>query len=377
MARRDVDARARAFVLNLIDAAGITLDGPGPGDIRIHDERFYPRVIRDRELGLGEAYQEGWWSADRVDVTLAAVLAADLKARVRVGPRMLLLLAQSSLANRQNIRRASGNASYHYDIGNDLFERMLDKRMIYSCAYWADALDLGEAQEAKLDLVCRKLYLEPGMRVLDIGCGWGGFAQFAAERYGVKVTGITPAAAQVEVARQRCAGLDVEILQTDFRRVRGEYDRVVSIGMLEHVGPKNFQAYFDATHRLLTRDGLALCHTIGSNSTRNHTDPWFDRYIFPGGVVPSLEHIGRASLEQWAVEDLHNFGPDYDRTLMTWLANVEQAWDELPGYDETFRRTWRYYLSASAASFRVRRLQLWQLVFSKAGVASPTYAAVR
>ncbi|MFV0260017.1 MAG: cyclopropane fatty acyl phospholipid synthase [Acidimicrobiales bacterium] len=377
MRRRAVEARARTFVLDLIAAAGITLDGPGPGDIQIHDERFYTRVIRDRELGLGEAYQEGWWTADRIDVTLAAVLAADLKSRIRVGPKMLLLLAQSSLANRQNMRRASGNASYHYDIGNDLFERMLDKRMIYSCGYWADAHDLGEAQEAKLDLVCRKLYLEPGMRVLDIGCGWGGFAQFAAEHYGAKVTGITPAAAQVEVATQRCAGLDVEILQTDFRSVQGEYDRVVSIGMLEHVGPKNHRAYFDATHRLLTRDGLALCHTIGSNSTQNHTDPWFDRYVFPGGVIPSLEHLGRASLEDWAVEDLHNFGPDYDRTLMTWLANIEQAWDELPGYDETFRRTWRYYLSASAASFRVRKLQLWQLVFSKAGVASPTYQAVR
>jgi cyclopropane-fatty-acyl-phospholipid synthase len=249
--------------------------------------------------------------------------------------------------------------------------------MIYSCGYWATANDLDSAQEAKLELICAKLQLEPGMRLLDIGCGWGGFAQYAAERHGVHVTGISPAANQVEVAARRCEGLDVEIRQQDFRSVEGTFDRIVSVGMLEHVGPKNYRDFFDVNAELLTDDGIILHHTIGSNETSRHTDPWFDRYIFPGGVIPSMEQLGSATTGRWALEDVHNFGPDYDRTLMAWYDNIERAWDDLPGYDERFRRTWRYYLLGSAASFRVRNLQLWQLVLRRAARPSPVYQAVR
>ncbi|MEL7158755.1 MAG: class I SAM-dependent methyltransferase, partial [Actinomycetota bacterium] len=233
------------------------------------------------------------------------------------------------------------------------------------------------AQEAKLELICAKLHLEPGMRVLDIGCGWGGLAQYAAERHGVHVTGISPAAEQVKVAAERCMGLDVDIQQTDFRNVKGTYDRIVSVGMLEHVGPRNYKAFFDVNAELLADDGMILHHTIGSNITKDYTDPWFDKYIFPGGVIPSMEHIGKASRQKWALEDVHNFGPDYDTTLMAWHDNISGRWDEIPHYDETFRRTWDYYLLASAASFRTRQLQLWQLVFRRAARTSPVYQAVR
>jgi cyclopropane-fatty-acyl-phospholipid synthase len=369
--------RAREIVLDLLEQSGVELEGSGPADLQVYDERFYERVVRDRELGLGESYQEGWWGAERLDELLVKVLEANLRAKVKPGRRLLAASLQSRLLNRQTLSKAARNASAHYDIGNDLYERMLDKRMIYSCAYWNGAHELDAAQEAKLDLICTKLGLEPGMRLLDIGCGWGGLAQFAAERYGAKVTGISPALQQVVVARRRCAGLDVDIRQIDFRQIKGTYDRIVSVGMLEHVGPKNFAAFFDANDRLLTDEGLALHHTIGSNTSRTHTDPWFDRYIFPGGVVPSLEQLSRATRGNWAIEDVHNFGPDYDRTLMAWHANIEAAWDEVPGYDERFRRTWRYYLLSSAAAFRTRELQLWQIVFTRSRRSSPVYRAVR
>ena len=368
---------AKSFVLGLLDAAGVELDGPGPGDIHVHDERFYERIVRDRELGLGESYQDGWWDAEQVDEFIAKVQIADLASRVKPGRRVMSVALRGQLQNRQTVRRAARNASAHYDIGNDLYERMLDTRMIYSCGYWNDAADLEAAQEAKLDLICAKLGLEPGMRLLDIGCGWGGLARFAAERYGARVTGISPATRQVEVARRRCAGLNVDIQQCDFRQVEGRYDRIVSVGMLEHVGPKNHDAFFAANARLLTQDGMALHHTIGSNMPQHATDPWFDKYIFPGGVIPSLDQVAHATRGHWAIEDVHNFGPDYDRTLMAWHANIEGAWDDLPNYDERFRRTWRYYLLSSAGSFRVRELQLWQVVFSRARRRSHVYRAVR
>ena len=375
--RSTTKSRSKDLVLELLDRAGVELDGPAPSDIQVHDERFYEQVLRDRELGLGEAYQQGWWSAERLDEFVAKVMTADLAAQLRRSPQLMALAFRARLLNRQTVRRAAKNASAHYDIGNDLYERMLDKRMIYSCGYWKDVGDLDSAQEAKLELICAKLQLEPGMRLLDIGCGWGGLAQYAAERYGVHVTGISPAAEQVAVAVERCIGLDVEISQLDFRQVRGTFDRIVSVGMLEHVGTKNFGAFFDANARLLTEDGIILHHTIGSNVTRTYTDPWFDRYIFPGGVVPSMEHIGDGARSNWAIEDVHNFGPDYDTTLMAWHHKIEQVWDEIPRYDEHFRRTWRYYLLGSAGSFRVRNLQVWQVVLRRARVASPVYQAVR
>jgi len=351
--------------------------GPHPWDIHVHDPRFWDRVLADRELGLGETYQEGWWDVAALDQFIERVLQADLQSAVRPSPRLAATLARAAVANRQTMRRARANASAHYDIGNDLFQAMLDPRMVYSCAYWRNADELNQAQEDKLDLVCRKLELAAGMRVLDIGCGWGGFARFAAERYGCSVVGITPARNQYEVARARTADLPVEIAARDYREIRGDFDRIVSIGMLEHVGARNLGAFFHRCRELLTPDGSMLHHTIGSNESKNRTDPWFDRYIFPGGVIPSLAQLSRAAERHWAIEDVHNFGPDYDRTLMAWHANVEAAWPHLDGYDQRFRRTWRYYLLASAASFRMRTLQLHQLVLRRARRPSEVYRPVR
>ncbi len=361
----------------LLDAAGIEVDGPRPWDLQVHDDRLYERVLRDRELGMGESYQDGWWDAERVDQFIERVQLADLRSQIRPSAALLLLAARARLGNRQSVRRADRNVRAHYDVGNDLYERMLDRRMIYSCGYWRDAPTLDAAQEAKLDLICRKLKLEPGMRLLDIGCGWGGFAEYAATKYGAHVVGITLSAEQLAVARERCRGTTVELALQDYREVSGRFDRIVSIGMMEHVGPKNFGTFFDVCRDRLDPDGLMLHHTIGSGESKQRADPWFDRYIFPGGVLPSLEQLAAASAPVWAVEDLHNFGPDYDRTLLAWSANIEAAWPEIPHYDERFRRTWHYYLMASAASFRVRTLQLWQIVFRRTRRVSDVYAAER
>ena len=368
----DVD-KARDLGHEILDTAGIEVGGDRPQDIAVYDDRFWARVLADRELGLGESYQEGWWDANQLDEFIAEVQALDLRSLVRPKPALTLQILMAQTRNRQTVRRARQNAGAHYNIGNDLYERMLDGRMIYSCGYWHRAADLDEAQEHKLELICRKLHLEPGMRLLDIGCGWGGFARYAATEHGAQVTGVTPAGEQARLARDVCADLPVDIRECDYRDVRGRFDRIVSIGMMEHVGPRNLKTFFRRCDDLLAAEGMMLHHTIGSLESKNHTDPWFDKYIFPGGVVPSLAQISAATEKDWVIEDVHNFGPYYDRTLMAWHRNVTAAWADLPAYDERFRRTWDYYLLSSAGSFRARALQLWQIVFTRSRRRSNVY----
>ena len=361
----------------LLETAGIELGGGRPWDIHVHDPRFFDRVLAQRELGLGESYQDGWWDVESLDAFIARVIEADLQSKLRPSPRLIGLVARSTLANRQTVRRAGAHATAHYDMGNDLFRRMLDRRMIYSCAYWADADDLDSAQEAKLELICSKLGLEPGMRLLDIGCGWGGLAEYAADIHGCAVTGISPVAEQVKVARERTRGLAVDIRQTDYRTVQGRFDRIVSVGMMEHVGHRNLGTFFVRCRELLADGGMMLHHTIGSNRSNKNTDPWFDKYIFPGGVLPGMAQIAGAAEDAWAIEDVQNLGPYYDRTLMAWHDNLEKAWPQMPAYDERFQRTWRYYLLSSAASFRVRNMQLFQVVFRRSRRRSEVYRAPR
>jgi cyclopropane-fatty-acyl-phospholipid synthase len=284
---------------------------------------------------------------------------------------------KAKLTNPQRTAKAYKNASAHYDLGNDLYAAMLDPAMIYSCGFWEGAKTLEDAQQAKLERICQKLHLKKGMTLLDIGCGWGGFSEYAAHHYGVKVTAITPAAEQVKIARERTKGLPVKIIRQDYREATGSYDRVVSIGMLEHVGPKNYGDFFTQCERLLKPGGLMLHHVIGNNRTVRTVEPWTNKYIFPGGVIPSLAQIGRAIESKLLVEDLENFGPYYDRTLMAWHHNFVKNYPQLPiSYDERFYKMWEYYLLSCAGSFRARQLQLWQFVMRKIET-SPTYQAVR
>ncbi|MDN5865560.1 MAG: cyclopropane fatty acyl phospholipid synthase [Gammaproteobacteria bacterium] len=351
----------------LLAGAGVKINGERPWDIQIHDSRTFARVFAHGSLGFGEAYMDGWWDAERLDELLTRIIGSRLDERLAL-PQKVARWALGHLVNLQSGRRAFKIGEAHYDLGNDLFERMLDKRMMYSCAYWKDATTLDEAQEAKLDLACRKLGLKPGMKLLDIGCGWGGMARFAAEKYGVTVTGITVSKQQAAYAQKLCADRPVTIRVEDYREHQGEYDRIVSIGMFEHVGHRNYRTYFQHARRFLKPGGLFLLLAIFGNVSLTRTDPWIEKYIFPNGMIPSPRQMTRAIERLFVIEDLHNIGPDYDRTLLAWDANFERFWPELKEkYDERFRRMWRFYLMASAASFRTRHDQLFQVLLSPNG----------
>ena len=365
-------------IMDLLTQAGVALNGSAPCDPQIHNEHFYARVVTHGSLGLGESYMDGWWDVEDLDAFLFRVLDAHLDHKVG-GFDDAWLWLKAKLLNLQRGRRAYVIGEHHYDIGNDLFEAMLGRRLVYSCGYWKNATDSGgngldDAQEAKLDLVCRKLGLAPGMRVLDIGCGWGEALKFAVERYGVSGVGITVSQEQAQFAHDLCTGLPIEIRVQDYREITDKdgnerFDRSWSIGMFEHVGIKNYRRYFEIVHRCLADDGLSLLHTIGGNTSTNHTDPWIAKYIFPNSLVPSAAQIARASEERFVIEDWHNFGADYDKTLLAWRANFNAAWPQLrEKYGERFRRMWVFYLAASAATFRARRNQLWEIVLSPRGV---------
>jgi cyclopropane-fatty-acyl-phospholipid synthase len=359
---------AKSVLAEWLAAADIRTDGSRPWDLRVHDERLWTRILADGSLGFGEAYMDGWWDAERIDELITRAMHAAIDARLP-SVREAWLALKARVINLQAPRRAFAVGERHYDVGDDLYARMLDPRLIYSCAYWRQAQDLAAAQEAKLDLVCRKLGLQPGMRVLDIGCGWGGAAEFAAERYGVEVVGVTVSRNQAAAARERCRRLPIEIRFDDYRSVSGRFDRIYSLGMFEHVGPRNYGAYLAKVRELLAPDGLFLLHTIGNRVTQRANDPWIERYIFPNSHVPSRAQIDTAAEGLWVVEDWHDFGVDYDRTLLAWCDNFERGWPEIAArYGERFHRTWHYWLMVSAASFRARHLHLWQIVLSPEGI---------
>ncbi|MCZ6837218.1 MAG: cyclopropane fatty acyl phospholipid synthase [Planctomycetota bacterium] len=359
------------FLLHEID---VHVGGNRPWDLDVHDERLYRRVARTGLIGLGDAYVDGWWDCPSIDCLFDRALRADVPSQFRFQPITMTRYLLERLLNRQNLWRSRENIHRHYDIGNELYESMLDARMTYSCGYWKHATTLNQAQEAKLDLVCKKLGLEPGMRVLDVGSGWGSFVKFAAEHYGCRVVGITLSSEQAEYSRRLCKLLPVEIRLQDYREVDEHFDRIASIGMLEHVGPKNYRAFMLMVRRCLGRDGLCLLHFLATKrSWPNLSDTevlWLSRRIFPGGVFPSLAQIGHALDGLLVTEDLENFGSDYDRTLMAWHANFTRHWSSLKGgrYDERFYRMWTYYLLTCAGATRSRKYQVWQMVLSPQGV---------
>ena len=358
----------RQRAAELLELAGVYIDGRGATDIRVHDEQLYARVFAHGSLGLGEAYMDGWWDADDLPGFFTRILTTHLDEHLKTLDTLIAHL-KARFLNMQRGQHAFEIGKVHYDLGNDLFKAMLGKRMMYSCGYWAEASNLDEAQEAKLDLICRKLQLKPGMKVLDIGCGWGEALKFASARYGVSGVGITVSNEQAELARELCRGLPIEIRLQDYRELNEPFDSIMSIGMFEHVGGKNYREYFEVARRCLKDGGLFLLHSIGTNQSPGRPDPWIEKYIFPNSMIPAGSQVATALEGLFVVEDWHNFGADYDRTLMAWRANVDAAWPELSKrYDERFGRMWRFYLAVSAAVFRSRRDQLWQLTLSPHGV---------
>jgi len=364
--------KAKNIITDLLAGADIAINGKRPWDIQVHDDRLYRRLLNEAALGLGESYMDGWWDCEALDEFINRILRAKLDMKVKGNWKTRLYLLKTMLLNRQKRSRASKVGEQHYDLGNDLYQAMLDSRLNYTCAYWKNARDLDQAQENKLDLVCKKINLKPGMTVLELGCGWGSFAKYAAEKYDARVVAVNISRQQVKLARELCRGLPVEIRLLDYRDVEGTYDAVISIGILEHVGYKNFRTYMETVNRCLKEDGIAFIHTIGTNRSKTHANEWTDKYIFPNGMLPSIAQISRAMEGIFVVEDWHNFGPDYDRTLLAWYQNFNAAWPELKDkYTDRFYRMWRYYLLSSAGGFRSRSQQLWQIVMTKPGREQP------
>lgn len=364
-----VEKYTKRYVTSLLNSADVEVNGTRPWDIQVKDSRFYSRLFWGGTLGLGESYMDSWWECESLDVLFFKLMRHGLDKKVRFRGKFIVNSLKSLILNCQNRRRAHEVAEKHYDAGNDLFEVMLDSKMVYSCGYWKDAEELNQAQAAKLDMICRKLRLQPGMKLLDIGCGWGSLVEYAARHYDVSAVGLTISRNQAEVAKKRCKGLPVEIRLQDYREASGSYDAVVSVGMFEHVGYKNYAEFMKVVRRCLKDEGLFLLHTIASNTTVHNCDPWFDKYIFPNGMLPSIKQLGAAIEDSFVMEDWENLGVHYDPTLMAWYRNFERNWHKLAKrYSARFYRMWKYYLLCVAGAFRARELQVWQVVLSPEGL---------
>lgn len=364
-----IQDNAEQTVSEILGLADIRINGSRPWDIQVHTPELYNQLLCNGSLALGEAYMAGWWDAPALDQFFFRILRSGLEQKLKKSRAAILCGIKATLSNCQNKKKAFEVGKKHYDVGNDLFESMLDKHMTYSCAYWQNGTrDLTAAQEAKLDLICRKVELEPGMRVLDIGCGWGSFVRYAARNYGVEAVGLTISTEQAKLARTRCAGLPIDIRLQDYRDLTDQFDAIVSVGMFEHVGYKNYRQYMQVVNRCLQPEALFLLQTIASNASNHHGDPWLDKYIFPNGMLPSIEQVGKACEQLLVMEDWHNLGVHYDKTLTCWFANFDQSWPRLKDrYNETFYRMWKYYLLSLAGAFRARTIQVWQIVLSKNG----------
>ena len=360
---------SKQVVQKLLAPLDVQINGNRPWDVQIDNPDFFNRVLGGGSLALGESYMDGWWRCEALDQFFDRILSEGIDKRVKKDKHIIAAILRAKIINAQSKSKAYIIGKRHYDIGNRLFSIMLDKRMNYSCGYWEKATTLDQAQKAKLDLICQKLMLKPGMTVLDIGCGWGGFARWAAKKYRVKVLGITVSQEQVKFAGKACKGLDVKIELRDYRDIRDTFDRIVSIGMFEHVGSKNYKKFMKMVCRCLKSDGLFLLHTIAGNTSVHASDPWISKYIFPNSMLPSARQISSAAERLLMLEHWHSFGQYYDQTLMAWHHNFTKNWAKVKDlYDKRFYRMWTYYLLSCAASFRSRRNQLWHIVCSKRGI---------
>ena len=364
-------------IQNLLELADVTINGENPWDIQVHNPGFYARVLAGGSLALGESYMDGWWDCEALDQFFDRILGAELDKKIKTCKHLIWTALKARLKNPYRKSKAFEIGKHHYDIGNDFYKCMLDKRMVYSCGYWKNADTLDQAQEAKLELMCRKVGIQPGQKVLDIGCGWGSFAQYAAEKYHAEVVGITVSEEQVKLGSVICSDLPVTLRLQDYRDLDETFDHIISIGMFEHVGYRNYRTFMEVVHRCLKHDGRFLLHTIGGNYSVTSFDPWIERYIFPNSMIPSAAQITKAAEGLFVLRDWHSFGTHYDRTLMAWHSNFVKNWDKLKtAYDTRFYRMWTYYLLNCAGAFRANKNQLWQIVFTKIG-SKEKYCSIR
>ena len=367
---------AKELCERVLSAADVKVNGDRPWDIRVHNGDFYDRVLGQGTLGLGESYMDAWWDCDALDEMMARSLKAGGEKLVSRNWVNAVQVLKAKLLNLQTRRGARKVAEQHYDIDDRLYMSFLDPYNQYTCGYFknADKHDLERAQQDKMDLICRKIKLKPTDRVLDIGCGWGGLAKWMAETYGCNVVGITISQRQVDYARSHIHDPNVEIMNMDYRdvaaKIPGKFDKVVSIGMVEHVGWKNHRAFYEVARSVLAPDGLFLLQNCGQDVSRPHADPWIDRYIFPNGSIPSPVQLAKAFEGIFVLEDWHNMGAHYDHTLMAWWRRFDQSWPDFRAeYGERFYRMFRYYMLSCAGAFRAREMQLHQTVYSPVGVS--------
>jgi cyclopropane-fatty-acyl-phospholipid synthase len=369
--------KCRQILEPLLNKAGIQINGENPWDIQIKNDHFFKRVLSRGSLGLGESYMDGWWDVPQLDAFFYRAIREKIYDQFKPSLQAIYWYLKSRLVNRQTRIRSKIVAKQHYDLGNEFYMSFLDPYNQYTCGYFNNTNELNVAQEQKLDLICKKLHLQPEDKVLDIGCGWGGFAKFASERYGSHVTGITISDQQYKFANNFCQGLPVTILKKDYRDLRGQFDKVLVCGMIEHVGYKNYRRLMSKVHKVLHDQGLFLLHTIGGNQSLKYADPWISRYIFPNSMIPSLPQLSAALDGLFIMEDWHNFGNHYTQTLRAWYENFKTGWENFStSYGPRFYRMWKYYLLASAGAFESRDLQLWQVVLSKNGLPSG-YRSIR
>ncbi len=367
----------KQMLIKALRRADIHINGTRPWDVVMHNEELFDRIAKQGTLGAGEAYMDGWWDCEELDTMFCKAILGNMEHELAHSLPVLFVNMRQKFFNMQDRHHAEDVAKRHYNMDNRLFAAMLGPTMNYSCGYWSNADNLDDAQRAKMDLICRKLELKPGMSVLDVGCGWGGLARWMTAHWGVQVTGVSVASEQIRYAREHDPKGLVNWVCEDYRSMTGQYDRVVSVGMFEHVGRKNYGVYMSTILRLLKSDGLFLLHTIGANYQKSGVDPWINKYIFPNGMLPSPMTLTRSFSGQFVLEDWQNFGADYDRTLMAWYRNFEDGISN-GGFacDERVRRMYRYYLMSCAGCFRARDIQLWQLVLSPRGAAGG-YTSVR
>jgi cyclopropane-fatty-acyl-phospholipid synthase len=356
---------------------GVRRFGAGaPVRIAIHDAAFFRRLATRGKLGLGESYTAGEWDADDLVALFELLLRNADRAATRHARVRGLLELRPRLNRRNGLVRSRRNIAYHYDLGNELFALMLDETMTYSCAVFErPEMSLAEAQRTKYERLSRLLDLRADDHVLEIGCGWGGFARHAAERHGCRVTGITISREQAALARERTQGLPVEILEQDYRAVEGTFTKVVSIEMIEAIGADQFATFFATIDRVLAPDGRAAVQTILVPEQRwdryRRSPDWIERYVFPGCLIPSLEALTHAAAQHsrlglYGVEEI---GEHYAETLRRWRSSFRERIDEVRnlGYDRRFERIWDFYLAFCEAAFRTRALRDAQLLLVRPG----------
>jgi len=375
----------KPIIESLLEGTGVQLDGDRPWDIRVNRERLYRRALRG-SLGFGEAYINGDWDCEALDELFRRLLSANTQKRPLIRAARAVKSLQARLMNLQTRRRSRAVAEEHYDLDHRMYALFLGPWNQYTCCFFDGTDDLERAEIAKLEMLCDKLELRAGDRLLDIGCGWGGFAKYAARTRGCEVTGISLSDAQIRYATEYTRGLPVTIRRLDYRDLPesglAPFDKISIVGMIEHVGYKNYAELLGIVHDMLKPDGLFLLHTIGNNERSTVVDPWIEKYIFRNSMAPAMSHLADASEGRFVIEDWENYGHHYVPTLQAWYERFNANWDRIRTlitarpFDERFRRMWNYYLMSSKAAFDVEHLHLWQLVMTRRNSGRGVYRRV-